>query len=310
MSLLSKKNKIIDRSTDHFLDEISGLEATLYKLVLEIIEGFDREGGALTNTTANLQRILLAGDQIRLAFASSKLSQKVQDWVFDFDKVFDLNAEYWGKEGFSFGERINEILGFEKQQRINKLVSDLVGEGVNANVIQGLQQKIKEGIVTGQKYSDLKSVVRNSLITDQSQSKLLRYSTLITMDSIRGFDGTIQKVVSDEYDMEAFRYVGSLEKDSRKTCIGLIRAPANIYVPRTKQTYSNPYAHLVLENGIYLKKNIPDIIRISRNNPGWNPSTTVATFFVFRGGYNCTHQALPYKLSTRQKEKFAVRLGA
>ncbi len=304
MSLLDDKNKILDRSTDHFLDSISGLEKTLYSLVLKIIEGFDREQGILSNTSFNLQKIIRTGDEIRAAFANSKLSQKVQDWVFDFDKVFDVNKEYWAGEGALFNAKINEVLGFEKQQTINKLISDLVGSGVDANVIQGLQQKIKEGIVTRQKYSELKDVVKTYLVTGQTQSRLLRYASLITMDSIRGYDGTIQKVVSDEYNMEAFRYVGSLEKDSRKTCIGLIRAPGKIYVPRTKQTYSNPYADLVLVDGIYLQKDIPKIISLSQNNPGWNPNTTVATFFVYRGGYNCTHQALPYKLSTRQKNLY------
>lgn len=304
MSLLDDKNKVLDRSTDHFLDSISGLERTLYSLVLRILEGFDKERGVLANTNYNFQQVIRSGDEIRAAFAASNLSQKVQDWVFDFDKVFDLNRDYWDGEGVLFNAKINEVLGFEKNQTINKLISDLVGTGVDTNVIQGLQQRIKEGIVTRQKYSELKDVVRNYLITNNTQSRLLRYAGLVTMDSIRGYDGTIQKVVSDEYQMEAFRYVGSLEKDSRKTCIGLIRAPDKIYVPRTKETFSNPYAHLVLADGIYLQKDIAEIIKISQNNPGWNPNTTVNTFFVYRGGYNCTHQALPYKLSTRQKNLY------
>jgi uncharacterized protein YutD len=265
--------------------------------------------GVLLNTTSNLRRTLRMTSDIKEAFAKSRLSETVKKWVNDFDQVVDLNREYWLSKGWDFNAKINEVLGFEKTQVIDTLVSNLTGSGVDTNVIQGLQQKIKEGIVTKQKYSDLRKTVSDYIVGDEGDGQLAKYAKVITNDSMRGFDGTIQKVVSDEYDFDGFRYVGSLIKDSRKTCVGLINAPAIIYLKKEKKSFPNPYAAYVIEHGIYMQKDLPDIIRISENNGGWNHATTPDTFFVYRGGYNCRHQALPYMLTQRQKDLYESKHG-
>ena len=303
MSLLDDKNKLLRNSTDNFLESIRKLERSIYSIVLSILDTLDTRSGRLINTDFNLTSMLRLSDQLEQAFQQSQLSQRVRNWVMDFDQILGLQREYWAANGAPFNIDIDNLLSAEQQLTVNKLVRDLVGPGISVNVIDGLQQKIQEGIVTGQRFDNLKGVVRNYIIsTDEGNSQLQKYAGVVTRDAIHGFDGTINKVVSEEYNMEAFRYVGSLIEDSRLTCVGLITAPNRIGAK--SGSIANPYRDLVLEKGIYMQKDIPEIIRRSRNNPGWNPSTTPETFFVYRGGYNCRHQAIPYKLSERQRNKY------
>lgn len=247
--------------------------------------------------------MLRLSSELEDAFRQSTLSQRVRSWVMDFDQVLDIQRRYWADQGSVFTAEIDNILSVEQQLTVNKLIKDLAGEGVSVNVIDGLQQRIQRGIVTGKGFDEMKEEVRNYLITGPNgKSQLQKYAGVVTRDAIYGFDGTINTVVSEEYNMEAFRYVGSLIEDSRLTCVGLITAPNRI--GGKSGTQANPYRDLVLEKGIYMQKDIPEIIRRSQNNPGWNPATTPATFFVYRGGYNCRHQAIPYKLSPRQRRQF------
>lgn len=300
MSLQSRKTKLLDSSTESFLSSVEKLEGQLHQLVLGILENFDREDGRLISSAYNRNQLFQLGRELEDAFANSRLNRRVQEWVPDFEKLLQLNRQYWSGQGWTFTDRINEILSDDMQIRINQLVSDLTGSGVDVNVIQGLQQKIQEGIVTRQRYSDLKEVVKEYLVTDTRQSQLLRYASVITQDAINGFDGAIQKVVADEYEMDGFNYVGSLIKDSRLTCIALTSAPGRVMVG--KNVVTNPYADLVLPGGAFRIKDIPKIIERSYNNPGWNKSTTPDTFFIYRGGYNCRHEALPTMLLESQKK--------
>ena len=300
MSLLDQKSKLLNRSTDTFLSSIEKMEGQLHQLVLRILNNLDREGGELISTAYNRNQLFQMGLELEDAFAKSRLSRRVQEWVPDFEKLLNLNEKYWTSRGWNFNNKINEILSDDMQRRINQLISDLTGPGVEVNVIQGLQAKIQEGIVTRQKFSDLKEVVKDYLVTDAKQSQLLRYASVITQDTINGFDGTIQKVVADEYEMDGFMYVGSLIKDSRLTCIGLTSGPGKI--PVGKGVVNNPYGSLMLDDGSYRISDIQKIIDISYNNPGWNKATTVDTFFVYRGGYNCRHEAIPTMLLESQKK--------
>lgn len=300
MSLRSQKSKLLNTSTESFLSSVEKMEGQLHQLVLGIIENLDREDGRLISSAYNRNQILQLGRELEDAFANSRLNRRVQEWVPDFEKLLQLNRRYWGGQGWDFTQQINEILSDDMQMRINQLVSDLTGPGVDVNVIQGLQKKIQEGIVTRQRYSDLKEVVKEYLVTDAQQGQLLRYASVITQDAINGFDGSIQKVVADEYEMDGFNYVGSLIKDSRLTCIALTSAPGRVMIG--KNVVPNPYADLVLPGGAFRIKDIPEIIERSYNNPGWNKSTTPDTFFIYRGGYNCRHEALPTMLLESQKK--------
>jgi hypothetical protein len=53
--------------------------------------------------------------------------------------------------------------------------------------------------------------------------------------------------------------------------------------------------------GLYRIVDIPKIIRALQNNPGWIKGTTPSNFFVNKGGYSCRHEAIPLRLTKREK---------
>ena len=81
-------------------------------------------------------------------------------------------------------------------------------------------------------------------------------------------------MVRKEFDLNGFKYIGSLVKDSRPQCIKWKRMK-EIPMSILTQELANP------------------------TNRGQIPGTTKDNFATYRGGYNCQHQAV----ATRIEEK-------
>jgi hypothetical protein len=94
------------------------------------------------------------------------------------------------------------------------------------------------------------------------------------------FDGQTNARIADEFGLDAFRYVGSLIDDSRPQCRRWI-------------------AKRVLQKSEMLN----EINWAYNNGTGMISGTTPDNFAVFRGGYNCRHAAIPFKLTKSQREK-------
>src|SRR5690554_3484244 len=102
MSLIDEKNKVLRNSTDDFLKSLKKLERSIYILVLAIIEALDTSSGQLVDSGFNLSAMLRLSSQLEDAFRQSTLSQRVRNWVRDFDQVVDLQKQYWASQGAPF----------------------------------------------------------------------------------------------------------------------------------------------------------------------------------------------------------------
>jgi hypothetical protein len=107
-----------------------------------------------------------------------------------------------------------------------------------------------------------------------------RYVKQISRDALGQFDGQINAIIAEEFGLDAFRYVGSLIDDSRPQCVRWV-------------------GKRILE-----KSEMPEQIAWANNNgSGMIPGTNPDNFLVFRGGYNCRHRAIPFKLTKSQRER-------
>jgi hypothetical protein len=94
------------------------------------------------------------------------------------------------------------------------------------------------------------------------------------------FDGQVNSAIANEFGLDAYRYVGSLIDDSRAQCIRWAG----------KQ--------------VLLKEDLAkEISWATANGTGMIAGTTPENFATFRGGYNCRHSAIPFKLTASQRAK-------
>jgi hypothetical protein len=102
----------------------------------------------------------------------------------------------------------------------------------------------------------------------------------ISRDALGQFDGQINAIIADEFGLDAFRYVGSIIDDSRAQCVRWV-------------------GKRILEKSEMQS----EIAWANNNGSGMIPGTNPDNFLVFRGGYNCRHRAIPFKLTKSQRER-------
>ncbi len=123
-----------------------------------------------------------------------------------------------------------------------------------------------------------------------------RYAGQVATDSLNGYDGAVNDVIRDSFQLDGFRYVGSLIDDSRQNCIELVNG-------------SGEFEKFAIRPGTYRTEDLQAIIDIAKYRPGWNPATTTQTFAQYRGGYRCRHQVIYFRLKPEENEKVKKQLA-
>jgi len=164
---------------------------------------------------------------------------------------------------------------------VERTLNGLTGSGVNTNFIEPVRQGIFQNIVAGTNRTQLEEYLRNYILGNPNVDGLYsRYVKQVSRDALGQFDGQTNARIADEFGLDAFRYVGSLIDDSRPQCRRWI-------------------AKRVLQKSEMLN----EINWAYNNGTGMISGTTPDNFIVYRGGYNCRHAAIPFKLTKSQREK-------
>jgi hypothetical protein len=144
-----------------------------------------------------------------------------------------------------------------------------------------LRQELFKNIVAGTNSIDVEKAIRDFISGQGDKAgNLKRYVTQVSRDALNQYDGTINSRIAEEFGLDAFQYVGSLIEDSRPQCVRWTG------------------------KGVILKDQLEKEIGWAfTNGSGMIPGTNSENFAVFRGGYNCRHSAIPFKLTKRERER-------
>lgn len=145
--------------------------------------------------------------------------------------------------------------------------------------IQPAKYLLMQQVATGGTIEKARSIITNwdkgeletgALASDRHAPRLQAYATQIARDTIYTYNGAIQDVIKERFNLTKFIYVGALVKDSRPFCRHLVNLNRKIDI-----------------------KEIPKLVIAYPN--GLRPDTTMANFIEVRGGFNCNHIAMPVK---------------
>jgi len=173
-----------------------------------------------------------------------------------------------------------------QQNAIKQVTDGMVGAGLDTALVNPIQQILFVSINQGSSLTDTIKSITDILVTNEKRQGVLKRQALqVSRDALGQYEGVVNEAVRSKYKLDAFLYIGSLVKDSRKQC--------EEWATTTKHG----------KKGLLLFSELEDEIQWAENNgTGMIPGTTPENFAQNRGGYNCRHTAYPVRSSVYIKK--------
>ena len=278
---------IIQESDSRLYKGVSEIEQEFIKFVAQYVsEEFEMSGGKISNTTANKQKLIALRKKLIDAFQSKAAPDALRNYLADFDSVAELNVKLLENSisKSEFEKLTIENFSLEKQILSQSVIDTLSNKPtIVDSFTPAIRQTLFESIALNRTLKQTQAKLKEAISTEKKDSSLMRYVKQISKDSINQYSGSIQDKASQLYELDGFRYVGSLQDNSRSTCVNLVKGKGE-------------FERLSLGGNKYKVEDIPKIISLSKDNDGWNPDTKPETFATLRGGYGCRHQVVYFKL--------------
>lgn len=282
-SKIITQNDIVKQDiVDSLLKNIPSIETKVYEEIMKFIDSFDSVGGNFSNgilSAGDLNEISLKIDDI---LVRSGYVQNVDLFMKDMSKVTINSALILDSEGFDFNKL--PLSDMEKKWK-NLTAETLLNSGINQDFKTPILNILDEAISYGNSITSTRERLQEFVVSGKDNTgKLSSYLTQTARDSINQMQGQQMQSVANALGYEGITYVGGLLKDSRGQCTHWIKdlkgfIPKEQLESEIKLAYKNQAAKLVTD-GIH-------------KWGGMMPNTTVDNFLVKRGGFNCTHSAVP-----------------
>jgi len=274
LKIINRITNVIDTSSDSVVDGMGGVENQIYRVLLEELNNVSGRNGVMELGEGGVETLLRIESRIRDAVSRSNYGARVVQYLKSFDQVLNLNGQLFaGTADMGLNNIRNAAVRFTAEK--------LLDSGINSNFYKPIQDIIYKYAATGGSVQQAQQELSVFVLGDQEKlGTLQRYVGQVARDSISQYDGAINQKISKELGLNGVMYVGSLITDSRAQCrkwVGM-------------RTISNKVLEQEIEwaerGGTYEGKQAT----------GWISGTTIDSFLINRGGYNCRHRAIPVRV--------------
>lgn len=304
LDLLIEKGELVRKADDVFLESVQKIEKSILKKVIKILRGLAQKEGKLlkdqidNNLPGRIKR------QILKIIRESGLAEQVKKFTRNLDVTEDLNRKIYK---IILNEDLELELNPYKQIFVDEITdaltarSSLVKEFVNP-----IRKTLIGSIAANMSVEQTEELLTNFITgipegPDKRLGEIRRYTGQIARDMVGQYDGMVNDLTRDAYQLDAFQYVGVNVMESRKFCRHLLDAPNNAEVPKEGGFEPNMFADLAIGPGQFLVKDIEKIFEIAGDWKGKNDLVTVETFAQYRGGHNCIDQVIYFRASDSQR---------
>jgi hypothetical protein len=281
-ALITEKIALMDNA--EFVDLVSELEKTLSVYV----QNWYREKYGETKNMTVSERLTYMATQVNalekklvdLINKSKPFTEGIGQYMRKFEQIGKLNVRLHKKMSNIDVDDLVKLATKQQTELVGDIAGTVVGR-IKKNLtdplreifIKPVKKMIYSNILAGTPATEMVGILQEFIEGDKDTfGKIARWGDQITRDSIREYDGAINNMIKDEYGLNAFRYIGSLVRDSRPLCVHIIT------------TYDGDMTYEQLE----------EVLDKYSDSPGVMPGTTVENFTQHAGGYNCRHDVLPY----------------
>jgi hypothetical protein len=281
IAIIRKQDRTVSAANQSFFDSLPATEQRVFAALSKHVQKFSSDGERFVFDDGN---VLLTNQVERIileAIQGSTYPKDVNGFLRNFETLkqynFDIHRDVNDLSPDELGELINPI----QRATVEQTLQSLTGSGVSSNFIEPVRTGIYQNIVAGSTKADLEAYLRRYILgTPDVDGLFSRYVKQVSRDALNQFDGQVNAKIANEFGLDAYRYVGSLIEDSRPQCRRWVAM------------------------GVIQSKDLPaEIAWMNANGTGAIPGTSPETFSIYRGGYNCRHSAIPFKLTKSQREK-------
>lgn len=281
IEIIRKQDRTVSAANQTFFDSLPATEQRIFAAVSKHVQKFSSDGENYVFDDGN---VLLTNQVERIildALQSSKYPSDVNGFLRNFETLKQYNFDIHGNVNDLSPDELGELINPIQRATVEQTLQGLTGSAVSTNFVEPIRTGIFQNIVAGSTKSDLEAYLRRYILGNPDVDGLLsRYVKQVSRDALNQFDGQVNAKIANQFGLDAYRYVGSLIEDSRPQCRRWVAM------------------------GVIQTKDLPaEIAWMNANGTGAIPGTSPETFSIFRGGYNCRHSAIPFKLTKSQREK-------
>lgn len=176
-------------------------------------------------------------------------------------------------------------------------------ESFKVNITDEVRRIIVKSILQQSTIKDLTKELDGALLTKDGQDGILsKYVSQVTTDAVSQYRGTVNQRIMDRFDLDGITYIGSIIETSRPQCRRWADdLNGKIFIKKPSLEVDFKYG-LLNDEVKYVHDNINNTEKVNGyGKPGksYYIDLTADNFMVFRGGYNCRHEAIPYKVTQK-----------
>lgn len=280
--LIKKKIKLIKGADQSLFKDFTQIEKSIVDGILKQVKRMNIRDGAIEFDEKNVALVNELNKVIADSIQKSSYPVNVKSYIGSFDTIRTLNEDIHRDVNDLDPTEIEEKLNQVQKTNVQNVLDNLVRNGMEEGFVEPVKQGIFKNIVGGMNLEDFQSYLETTILSDPlKDGQFKRYVTQISRDALNQYDGQINQQIATDLGLDAYRYVGSLIDDSRPQCRRWVKKE------------------------ILLKEDLDDEITWATNNgSGMIPGTNSDNFATYRGGYSCRHQAIPFKMTTREREEY------
>jgi hypothetical protein len=278
----------IDKGIIDFQEAIPKIQERIYNKLLIFQKELSVQGETITNTVKNVKLLSSLKNELEsIILDDTDYLEAVAKFAKVYDLVTQLNYKYFKAVETKFTP--SKIMEEVKKQSVSLVLDGLTEAGLETNFINPVREIINTYVTTGGNYAKLSGELANYIKGYNSEAgpidgSFVKFTKQITTDAINQYNAQVNEITSSDLGWEWYRYVGSNIKTTRTFCEALTKKE---YYHRSElpQIIRGNFAEFKEMDGkIYDKTKLPQ---------GMIDDTNTSNFQIYRGGYNCGHQAYP-----------------
>lgn len=273
--------ELLQNTVETFNQRIPGIQQSMLDSIRTELASLELKNGNIAISARNVRKIAEIKTKLNGIILNADYVKGVKQYAKAFNEVTNLQNQYFNSlaKNFSPPALTNEL----KKQAITSAVDKLTENGIQANVIRGVEDILRQNITSGGSYSTLQQTLENYLTENKTgEGRLQKYSKQITTDAINQYSGEYTQLVSNDLGFEWYRWSGSNIETTRTLCLALTEKRW-VHISEFPAIIAGDFPEFAEQEG-----------KLYKGKPaGMYEDTTADNLTIKRGGYNCGHQMRP-----------------
>lgn len=219
---IDRKLRIIDLAERYLASGIEAIQQKVFKRILGVIKSYTTRNGNIDASDSSNRNILLSlNKDLKEIINKSTFSSEVGKYLKVFDKIEELNIEIYRSENDIDLTKLN--LSVEKRMAIDEISRGIMNQQmIDHNFIMPVRKILYRHLTTGIGIKEAEEELRSFILRGDNLGYMERYVRSLTVEAMARYDGMINQKATQEFDLDAFRIVGSLIKTSMPVCIEMV----------------------------------------------------------------------------------------